>query len=573
MKNVFDSLRLKWAITFLHLQITLVCAQSVQLIWTPNQDPNISRYGAYRKPHVDSNFVLIGTVDHPDSAFVDETIEWNSHYFYAVTALDVLGNESDFSNIGEIETTFPALGRIKNGDESHPKDVSFNFRGVPGNLALLYQAYDIDTENEVDVILNGVKIYDEKTTADLTWGSTRALFLADAKVNDTGTNEIRFVNIDNTNNGKRFYWGIRGARISTCMPLPHTDGVGRIKQGDQTHFNEACFTFAGQRGDVSLKYEVYDIDHVNELDILLNGTKIHDESVTSNNGWSSARSLLLPDALVSDTETNVLVFDNTKNPPTNWFWGVRNLTFTRAPTQTVAVDQSQLTRTQESDGTLQLNFTSTQNLEYLLLYPTDDLQNFSSYRIEASLDGQDWQTLVDKSSARVQGVQFDQIPGTLARFLRVSGTGYVSDWELLHAAELSEESYAQVFEEMMKKAVPSNLAITEIIPFRQVRPETNVTDELTLPHTYSLSQNYPNPFNPTTVIEYSLPERSNVTITIFSLSGQEVRRLVDETKLPGNYKVEWDGKDTNGMNGSSGVYFYQMIAGDYRGVKKIVFKK
>lgn len=90
---------------------------------------------------------------------------------------------------------------------------------------------------------------------------------------------------------------------------------------------------------------------------------------------------------------------------------------------------------------------------------------------------------------------------------------------------------------------------------------------------FDLKQNYPNPFNPTTTIEYSLPQQSSISITIYNISGQEVRKLLSEFKEPGTYKVEWDGKDNNGRAVSSGVYFYQMMAGGYKGVKRSVFRK
>jgi len=90
---------------------------------------------------------------------------------------------------------------------------------------------------------------------------------------------------------------------------------------------------------------------------------------------------------------------------------------------------------------------------------------------------------------------------------------------------------------------------------------------------FDLKQNYPNPFNPTTTIEYNIPQRSSVSIRIYNIAGQEVRRLVSEFKEPGTYKVEWDGKDNDGRTVSSGVYFYQMMAGGYTGVKRSVFRK
>jgi hypothetical protein len=85
------------------------------------------------------------------------------------------------------------------------------------------------------------------------------------------------------------------------------------------------YWFPGKPGEVNLFYEVYDINDTDELAIIFNGTKIYDEAITVNNGWSTIRTLLLPEALVNDTEANVVIFDNTKNPSNTLNWGVRNV--------------------------------------------------------------------------------------------------------------------------------------------------------------------------------------------------------------------------------------------------------
>lgn len=115
---------------------------------------------------------------------------------------------------------------------------------------------------------------------------------------------------------------------------------------------------------------------------------------------------------------------------------------------------------------------------------------------------------------------------------------------------------------------PSNQAIASVGILTSVNNdgENAIND-------FELKQNYPNPFNPTTTIEYSVPQQSRVSITIYNIAGQEIRNLINEFKEPGNYKVEWDGKDDNGRVVSSGVYFYQMIAKDFREGKKTIFQK
>lgn len=81
-----------------------------------------------------------------------------------------------------------------------------------------------------------------------------------------------------------------------------------------------------------------------------------------------------------------------------------------------------------------------------------------------------------------------------------------------------------------------------------------------MPQHYTLSQNYPNPFNGTTVIEYTLPIASNVTLIIFDINGREVATLFDNRQDAGTYHVIWNGVDQHGRSLASGIYFYQITA-------------
>ncbi|MBD3226233.1 MAG: T9SS type A sorting domain-containing protein [Caldithrix sp.] len=102
---------------------------------------------------------------------------------------------------------------------------------------------------------------------------------------------------------------------------------------------------------------------------------------------------------------------------------------------------------------------------------------------------------------------------------------------------------------------------------------TNIEDTNELPTVYALKQNYPNPFNPETTIRYDLPEHANVKLTIFNALGQKVRVLVDHQKAAGQYKVVWDGRDTNGHKVSTGIYFYHIQAGDFQKTLKMLLLK
>ena len=89
-----------------------------------------------------------------------------------------------------------------------------------------------------------------------------------------------------------------------------------------------------------------------------------------------------------------------------------------------------------------------------------------------------------------------------------------------------------------------------------------------LPEKYALKQNYPNPFNTNTIIEYSIPEVSHVTLKVFDLQGREVATLVEEDHPPGTYRVMLDKRDL-----SSGIYFSYLKAGKFSQSRKMLYVK
>lgn len=94
-----------------------------------------------------------------------------------------------------------------------------------------------------------------------------------------------------------------------------------------------------------------------------------------------------------------------------------------------------------------------------------------------------------------------------------------------------------------------------------------------LPHSFSLSQNYPNPFNPTTDINFAIPKKSNVTLTVYNMLGKKVKTLVNENMAAGNYSVSWDGTNSNGEQVSSGIYLYKIVTDLNSSSKKMVLLK
>jgi CubicO group peptidase (beta-lactamase class C family) len=97
---------------------------------------------------------------------------------------------------------------------------------------------------------------------------------------------------------------------------------------------------------------------------------------------------------------------------------------------------------------------------------------------------------------------------------------------------------------------------------------TGIESEEISPTEFVLEQNYPNPFNPTTTFKYSIPQTSKVVIKVYDILGNEIELLIDEEKTVGTYELTW-----NAASLPSGVYFYQLKAGEYVNTKKMILLK
>ena len=97
---------------------------------------------------------------------------------------------------------------------------------------------------------------------------------------------------------------------------------------------------------------------------------------------------------------------------------------------------------------------------------------------------------------------------------------------------------------------------------------TNIDPLINTPLVYSLLQNFPNPFNPNTTIKFEIPRAEYTQLVIYDALGREVAKLVNKELTAGNYEVEW-----NAENYGSGIYFYQLKAGNYIETKKMMLLK
>ncbi len=100
------------------------------------------------------------------------------------------------------------------------------------------------------------------------------------------------------------------------------------------------------------------------------------------------------------------------------------------------------------------------------------------------------------------------------------------------------------------------------------RGSVEIDENPAIPSDFALKQNYPNPFNATAIIEYALPEASQVTVKVYDILGRMVTTLVDGYEPAGYYQVKWNAEGV-----PSGTYFYRIQAQDFSDSKKMLLLK
>ncbi len=90
---------------------------------------------------------------------------------------------------------------------------------------------------------------------------------------------------------------------------------------------------------------------------------------------------------------------------------------------------------------------------------------------------------------------------------------------------------------------------------------------------YALEKNYPNPFNPKTTISFSIPKSSKVEISIYNVTGQKIKTLVNANLQKGYHEVIWNGKDEQNNPVPSGIYFYKMESDNFSEIKNAILLK
>jgi len=150
-------------------------------------------------------------------------------------------------------------------------------------------------------------------------------------------------------------------------------------------------------------------------------------------------------------------------------------------------------------------------------------------------------------------------------------------WHFLYTApdSLLTDTLYSVANSVNWDSIPSNFDqwnFGENFVIHVIDNPVNVENENSQPMDFVLDQNYPNPFNPGTSIQYAISSRQFITLIVYDILGNEIATLVNEEKYPGIYEVKFS-PESRIQQPASGIYLYQLKAGNFSETKKMILMK
>jgi photosystem II stability/assembly factor-like uncharacterized protein len=152
----------------------------------------------------------------------------------------------------------------------------------------------------------------------------------------------------------------------------------------------------------------------------------------------------------------------------------------------------------------------------------------------------------------------------------VSGTE-VSDWEMIGFIEGHGNSNSPKFYSFIDKQLNAGNEFSYRLKQIDINGQfeySEVVEVKITPKDFTINQNYPNPFNPTTLINFRIPHKVYVKLTIFDVLGREIKTLMEESLDAGIYSIEFDGKNLPG-----GVYYYNISTEGFSETRKMILIK
>lgn len=134
-----------------------------------------------------------------------------------------------------------------------------------------------------------------------------------------------------------------------------------------------------------------------------------------------------------------------------------------------------------------------------------------------------------------------------------------------------QDFIARYPDDLLSSLAEVELEILGLLQGPKGDPEVAVAkSQASLPKTFALYQNYPNPFNTQTCIQYDLPRDAQVSLKIYNVLGQRVKTLANDLHRASRYKIVWNGRNSQGNEVSSAIYFVRFEAGKYAITRKMV---
>jgi hypothetical protein len=218
------------------------------------------------------------------------------------------------------------------------------------------------------------------------------------------------------------------------------------------------------------------------------------------------------------------------------------------------------------------------NFEIYYKRSTDSGTNWSTDTRLTNASGDSWYPSVSVSNLFVHTVWMENRDGNFEIYYKRS-TDSGTSWEA--DTRLTSNDYFSWYPSVASSGSGVHVVWQDIRAgnweiYYKRNPTGNVTGientNSELPTAFMLEQNYPNPFNPSSIIGYRLSINSMVTLKVYDLIGREVVTLVNEEKQAGSYETEFQSAVGNHQL-ASGIYYYQLRAGDYIETKKMILIK
>ena len=269
-----------------------------------------------------------------------------------------------FVHVGTIDTG--SYGNKFNGTSDADGRVDATFNGTGENLLLTFDGYDIDFNDEVEVLLNGVSL--GYLSSGVNNGLSSYQFQITAAQQQAGDNVISFVQRGDVN----WAWGVTNILLEPSLPVTtleignaETGSYGNKFNGTSDDDGHVYMSFTGTGEDLVLTFDGYDIDFNDEVEVLLNGVSLGYLSSGVNNGLSSYQFQIT--AAQQQAGDNVISF--VQRGDVNWAWGVTNVLLSEGQPETDSSLSLGITDTgsygnkfngtSDADGRVDMSFTST----------------------------------------------------------------------------------------------------------------------------------------------------------------------------------------------------------------------